>query len=92
MGAHTHTHTEKHTQIQKHTHTHTYTHTHTHTHTASGRQRHLAAELEVHTLEEVAISSREDALGLKLLNLRTSALALRQPGLVREVYGLEFRV
>jgi hypothetical protein len=39
----------------------------------------------VHTLEEVAISSREDALGLKLLNLRTSAIALSSAGLVREV-------
>jgi hypothetical protein len=36
-------------------------------------------------LQEVAITSREDALGLKLLNLRTSALALNQAGLVREV-------
>jgi hypothetical protein len=51
----------------------------------SGRERHLAAELEVHTLEEVAISSREDGIGLKLLNLRTSALALNHCGLVREV-------
>lgn len=47
--------------------------------------RHLAAELEVHTLTQVEIASREDALGLKILNLRTSALALNEVGLVREV-------
>jgi len=52
-------------------------------HVASNR--HLAAELEVHTLTEVEIASREDALGLKILNLRSSALALNEAGLVREV-------
>ena len=52
--------------------------------------RHLAAELEVHTLEEVAITSREDAIGLKLLNLRNAALALNTAGLVREVRGCAY--
>ena len=42
----------------------------------------------MHTLEQVAITSREDAIGLKLLNLRTSALALNAVGLVREVSTL----
>ena len=50
-----------------------------------GRDRHLEVELEVHTLETVAMTSREDVVGLKLLNLRSSALALNDVGLVREV-------
>ncbi len=50
-----------------------------------GRAVHLAAELEVHALEEVRITSREDALGLKLLNLRHAALSLNECGVAREV-------
>ena len=50
-----------------------------------GRAVHLAAELQVHALEEVRITSREDAVGLKLLNLRHAALSLNECGVAREV-------
>mmetsp|Transcript_64741 Transcript_64741/g.173642 ORF Transcript_64741/g.173642 Transcript_64741/m.173642 type:complete len:184 (+) Transcript_64741:54-605(+) len=50
-----------------------------------GREQHLEAELEIHELQEVSASSPEDVLGLRLLNLRSSALQLCTGGLAREV-------
>ncbi|EKX40326.1 hypothetical protein GUITHDRAFT_75675, partial [Guillardia theta CCMP2712] len=42
----------------------------------AGREHHLEAELEVHDIVDVEVATREDVLGLKILNLRTSAYQL----------------